>query len=97
MKYGIKDDNADGTAKIWRYHHYEDNTPYLQKRATITACLKKIERMSCDSATLQSSARGKIAEFRRLRYPIQALRRICSYLAATTGNIEWVHVRDGLR
>ena len=80
LKYGLKNDNADGTTKIWRYHHYDDNTPYLQKRATITACLRKIERMSSDNNTLQSSAATKIAEFRRLRYPITALRRICSYL-----------------
>ena len=93
----MKNDNGDGETRVWRYQHYHSNTPYLQKRATIVACLKKVEKMTSDAHSMADSALAKIAEFRRLRYPINVLRKICSYLGATSGNGAWITIRDALR
>ena len=46
---------------------------------------------------MAEGALAKIAEFRRLRYPINVLRKTCSYLGATTGVGAWITVRDALR
>ena len=97
IKYQLKNDNADGERNVWRYQHFDSNAPYLQKRATITACLRKVQKMSSDPLSMERGALAKIAEFRRLRYPITALRRICSYLGATSGEGTWIRIREALR
>ena len=66
-------------------------TPYLQKRATMVACLRRVQRMSSDTHSMAESALAKIAEFRRLRYPINVLRKTCAYLGATTGEGAWIN------
>ena len=53
--------------------------------------------MASDPHSMAEGALAKIAEFRRLRYPINVLRKICSYLGASTGVGEWITVRDALR
>ena len=52
--------------------------------------------ISCKQS-MAESALAKIAEFRRLRYPINVLRKTCAYLGATTGEGAWITIRDALR
>ena len=98
VRFGLKNDNeGDCHSKIWRYQHWDSNIPFGQKRATLVACLKKVQLMSSDAHSLADGALAKIAEFRRLRYPINVLRKTCSYLGATSGVGAWITVRDALR
>ena len=39
----------------------------------------------------------KIAEFRRLHYPLSVLQKACNYLGATSGEGTWLTVRNALR
>ena len=41
IRYKLKNVNANGERKVWRYHHFSSYTPYSQKRATLVATLKK--------------------------------------------------------
>ena len=97
MRYTIKNDNAENPGAVWRYHHFHDNTAYEQKRATLVACLRKVQHLSSDPHLMGDAALAKIAEFRRLRYPVNILRKICSFLGASTGEATWIAVRDALR
>ena len=97
FKYKLKNDNEDGVIRVWRYHHFHSCAPFMQRRATLTACLRKVQRMASDADMLRISALAKIAEFRRLRYPVGLLRKACAYLGATTGVRAWFDVRDVLR
>ena len=45
--------------------------PRLQKRATLTACLKKVHAMASDAGMLKASALDKVAEFGSWRMEIQ--------------------------
>ena len=89
IRHVIKDDNARGERKIWRYQHWYSDTPVTQKRAMLTACLRRVERLASDPAVLYDSAVAKVAEFRALRYPPSVLRKTCNYLGATSGNGTW--------
>ena len=40
MRHKLKNDNEGGQTKIWRYKHFDDGSPFMEKRATLTACLK---------------------------------------------------------
>ena len=85
IRFRLKNDNEGHDQKVWRYQHFDSNTPFLQKRATLTACLRKVQHQSSDKAAMGYSALEKIAEFRRL-------------LEATLSNehpIESVHVPRG--
>ena len=97
MRYWLKNDNEDGKVAVWRYHHWCSNAPFAQKRATVTACLRKVHRMSSSPAYLIKGAMDKAAEFRRLRYPPAVLYKACAVLGATTGEGAWIRVRDELR
>ena len=97
VRYGLKNANDDGTVHVWRYQHYHSNIPFRQKRATLVACLRKVQTMSSDPHSMAEGALAKIAEFRRLRYPINVLRKTCAYLGATTGVGAWITIRDALR
>ena len=90
FRYKLKNDNEGGEIKVWRYHHFHSNAPFLQKRATLHA-------MASDEGMLRASALDKVAEFRRLGYPTGLLRKACSYLGATTGEGTWITVRQTLR
>ena len=52
--------------------------------------LKKVDKMASDGDSLVSSALWKLAEFAKLRYPIQALLRACTLVAVTTRNATWL-------
>ena len=97
IKYKLKNDNEDGSNRIWRYQHWYANTPFLQKRATLTACLRKVQHQASNPAIMGSSALDKIAEFRRLRYPESVCRKACTYLAASQGMGTWITVSHALR
>ena len=95
--FKLKNDNEGDEIKVWRYQHFYSNSPFAQKRATLTACLRKVHAMASDSEVLYESALAKVAEFRRLCYPQSVLMKACAYLGATTGERRWLDVRDRLR
>ena len=97
IRHKLKNDNENGAIKIWRYHHWYSNTPFLQKRATLTACLRKVQQQASDPAALREGALDKIAEFRRLHYPLSVLQKACNYHGATSGEGTWITVRNALR
>ena len=96
IDFTIKNDNEEKNT-IWRYHHFYDNTTYEQKRATLVACLRKVQHLSSDPVLMGDAALAKIAEFRRLRYPVSVLCKICSFLGASSGEATWIAVRNALR
>ena len=86
IRYRLKNDNENGKHKVWRYQHWHSNVPFMQKRATLTACLRKVQQQASDPAAMGTSALDKIAEFRRLRYPESVLWKACNYLGANASN-----------
>jgi len=94
IRFWLKNDNAQGENKIWRYQHYKSHSPFLQKQAVLTACLRKVQKMSSDNDTLYDSGLAKVREFSRLAYPPTVLRGACTYLGATTGTYKWYEIRD---
>ena len=96
IRHRLKNDN-EVEQKIWRYQHWQSNVPFTQKRATLTACLRKVQHQASDRAALGSSALDKIAEFRRLGYPDTVLHGACTFLAATSGEGAWITIRNALR
>ena len=97
IRYRLKNDNEKGDQKIWRYQHWHSNVPFIQKRATLKACLRKVQQQASDPAAMGTSALEKITEFRRIRYPESVLWKACNYLGASSGNRTWITVRDALR
>ena len=97
FRYKLKNDNESGETRVWRYQHFHSYSPFMQKRATLTACLQKVQHMASDPDTLYRSALAKVDEFRRLDYPLSVLRKACSYLGASTGEGKWIAVRNALR
>ena len=96
IRYKIKNDNEGEETKVWRYQHFQSGAPFLQKRATLMACLRKVQCMASDPLALVEGALAKIAEFQRLRYPISILTKACVFLAANTGETAWFRVKDKL-
>ena len=72
-------------------------TTYVQKRAIVSACLRKTEKMASDTHMHINSALIKINEFIRLHYPITTLKGVCTFLAATSGNGAWITIRNLIR
>ena len=66
---------------------------FEQKRATLSACLKKVHSMASDADAVYASGLQKLDEFRRLAYPRSVLRGACTYMAACTGSYAWIRVR----
>ena len=79
---------------MWRYQHFYSYTAYEQKRATLTACLRKVQRMASDRTAMENSAWEKIREFHNLGYPRGMLKAACNYLGASTKERGWFEVRD---
>ena len=94
FQYWLKNDNENGATKVWRYKHFISHAPYLQKRAVLAACLKKVQKMASNRELLFVSALEKIAEFLKLQYPSHVIRAVCTYLAASQGEYTWLDVRD---
>ena len=94
FRHWLKNDNtAEQPHTIWRYQHFASATPFQQKRAVIMACMQKVQRMASAKEAIYDSAVQKMAEFPRLEYPISVLRGVCTYMAATTAEYEWINVR----
>ena len=93
IDHWLKNENENGI-NIWRYNHFHSHGSYIQKRATLTACLRKVQFMASNRQALIQSAKNKINEFKNLGYPASTLKGVCTFLAATTGNDAWVTVRN---
>jgi hypothetical protein len=96
MWYRLKNDN-EKEMKVWRYQHFHSDSPFMIKRGTLAACLRKVQKYASDRRQLQMSAVAKLREFIRLRYPISVLWKACSFMGASTGSGEWISIRQGLR
>ena len=96
IRYWLKNQNSGGEKKVWRYQHYWSYATYGQKRATLMACLRKVQKMASDKQAMEQSAWDKITEFRDLQYPRKVLRAACNYLGATTKERTWFDVRDAI-
>ena len=96
LRFWIKNDNANGKNKVWRYQHFKSHSPFLQKQSVLTACLKKVQKMCSDDESLYESGLNKIREFQRLAYPPKLLRGACSYLGAVTRVRTWFDIRDDI-
>ena len=92
IDFWLKNDN-EVERKIWRYNHFHSHCSFIQKRATLTACLKKTQKMASNKHVFISSACNKISEFQQLGYPKSILSGACTFLAATTGNGAWMSVK----
>ena len=94
IRHWLKNDNELGKpTKVWRYQHWASCCSFEQRRATLSACLKKVHGMSSDSEVLVQSAIQKLDEFRRLAYPRSVLRGACTYMAGCTACYAWIRVR----
>ena len=97
FRYCLKNDNRLGEEpKVWRYQHFKSHAPFLQKRAVLLGCLRKVHAMASDAQMLRSSAQQKLAEFQRLQYPPGMLKGACRQLATVTGTRAWFDVRDAI-
>ena len=95
-EYWLKNDNEDGSARVWRYQHFWSHTAYEQKRAVLPSCLLKVHRMASNAHVLRASAASKLSEFFELRYPRHMLKAACTYIAASQGERVWLDIRDEL-
>ena len=73
---------------------YRSHAPFKQKRALLTMMCKKVQKMASDKSVLVESAKQKLAEFVKLKYPRGLLRGVCNYMYATTREGGWMDVRD---
>ena len=96
VEHWLKNDNENET-KIWRYNHFHSHGTFIQKRAILTACLRKVQKMASTRELLIHSGTSKIREFQKLAYPNSILKGVCTFLAATTGNDAWIAVRSTIR
>ena len=95
VEHWLKNDNKCGEQpKVWRYQTYASYVPFARKKANLLASLGKVERMANTKAQLIPSAKAKLWEFERLGYPRGLRRLACAYVAMTSGNTEWLHIRD---
>ena len=76
--------------------HFGSHAPYAQKRAVLTACLKKVHKHACDQDALVQSATHKLREFQALMYPSHTLKAACTYMAASLGEPTWFNIRDSV-
>ena len=94
VRHWLKNENPiGGPAKVWRYQHWASYCSFEQKRATLSACLKKVHGMASDPDAVYQGGLQKLDEFRRLAYPKTVLRGACTYMAACTSCFAWIRVR----
>ena len=91
----LKNENFRGEGpKVWRYAHFHSHTAFTQKRAVLTACLKKVHFMASNDQALKDSAIQKLCEFRRLQYPRKLLWSACTTMGVQSRNPTWFDIRD---
>ena len=88
-RYRLKNVNAGGRKKVWRYHAYDSYTPTWRKKSTLIATLKKVDAMASDREEKWMSAVDKLREFAQLGYPVAVRREACGVVAA--------ECQDGMR
>jgi hypothetical protein len=97
IRHWLKNENPlGGPAKVWRYQHWASHCSFEQKRAVLSACLKKVHGMASDGDAVYESGVQKLDEFRRLAYPKSVLRGACTYMAAVTACYAWIRVRHAV-
>ena len=62
IHYRLKNSNV-GQMKVWRYQDFDSYAPYAQKRATLIATLKKVDKNASSSQIRYESAMHKLKEF----------------------------------
>ncbi len=94
FQYWLKNDNRLGfEPRVWRYQHYHSYGPFMRKRATLVATLRKVHNMASCAETLCTSAVQKLAEFQRLEYPPGLLKAVCHHMYVTTNSPAWREIR----
>ena len=93
IRHKLKNDNEGGENKIWRYQHYESNSPEGQKQATLMATLRKAHKYASDLEMLREGAMAKIEEFAKLQYPCGMLKMACARMGASTREPEWIRIK----
>ena len=91
IQYWLKNTNTI-QYNVWRYQHINSYTPYSQKRATLVATLKKVDRMASDAEMCYYSAQDKLREFTSLGYPTTMLRYVCQRVGRETGHRIWFSI-----
>ena len=95
IRHWLKNENLAGAPpKTHRYAHFHSHADFSQKRATLTACLKKLQKMASDPIALRTSAVQKLAEFARLKYPSKLLWTACTTMGVNTRDPTWFRVRE---
>ena len=57
IRHWLKNENVTGEPpKIWRYSHFDSHGQFSQKKATLMACLTKVQKMASDDPALRKSA-----------------------------------------
>ena len=95
IRYRLKNVNEKET-KVWRYQNYYSYATFKQKRALLTASLRKIQKMCSDSAMLYRAAVAKLTEFRKLQYPNRMLKAACGFMSGATQDDTWTMVKNGM-
>jgi hypothetical protein len=96
IRYKLKNDNEGGENKIWRYQHFESNSPIGQKKATLIASLRKAHKYASDTEMLHEGAMAKIEEFAKLQYPCGMLKTACGELWASTRDPAWLDIKKAI-
>ena len=95
IRHWLKNENVTGEPpKIWRYSHFDSHGQFSQKKATLMACLTKVQKMASDDPALRKSAMQKVAEFARLRYPRKMLWTACTTMGVSTRCPAWFRARE---
>ena len=89
IQYKLKNVNADGVNRVWRYQHINSYMPYSQKRSTLIATLKKVDCMASDVDMRFESAQAKLQEFARLGYPANMRKYVCQRVGRETQQPVW--------
>ena len=95
VRHWLKNENRPGEApKVWRYAHWGCYSSIEQKKATLMACLRKVDNMASDTHALARSAWMKVVEFLRLGYPLKVLWNACTTMGVSTREPSWFKIRD---
>ena len=71
---------------------YDSYMPYEQKRSTLIATLKKVDRMAGNKSERFVSAMHKLKEFADLGYPVRVRQYACYRVERETGQRIWLAV-----
>ena len=98
FEYRLKNANEGmESPAVWRYQHWSSYGAYQQRRSTMLATLRKVDKMASSGRQLLISGDAKLKEFERLGYPVGVRRFMCAVLARDTGKIEWWALRKQQR